>query len=215
MPTETMSITRGLREIRVLADRIEKTILSTKFVAAVMGRNLVDGKSQESFAAEVKSTAANIENMIQRRDALKRAIVMSNAGTMVVIAGVAMTVAEAIERKSSIEHELSLLMKLVDDYNLASNAYERMATEVQIRRDHQLAGLLQLGSTNARLADEEYRAAAEAFDADVQNMPQIVDPLNARDHLIDQLRARIDEFRSEVDVVLSESNGKTMITVTY
>lgn len=199
-----MSITRGLREIRLLKDRIEKTIISTKFVAAVVGVNFIDGKNQEAYAQEVKAYADSIETLIRRRDALKRAIVVSNAKTHVSIGGVLMTVAEAIERKGSIEHEKSLLAKLVQDYGLANNMYERLATAMQSRRDHQLA----------KLTDEEYRATAAAFDSDVMNTPRIVDPLDIRDR-IDKLRERIENFENEVDVILSESNGQTQITVEY
>lgn len=109
---------------------------------------------------------------------------MSNARTQVTIAGDAMTVAEAIERKSSIEHEKSLLAKFVQDWSLASSTYERMA-------------------------------AAAAFDtSDVMNAPHIVDPLDIRER-IDKLREYIENFESEVDVILSESNGHTTITVNY
>ena len=49
-------------------------------------------------------------DLISRRNKIKSAIIMSNAKTVVEVAGKQMTVAEAIDKKSSIEYEKELLI---------------------------------------------------------------------------------------------------------
>ena len=54
--------------------------------------------------------------MIKRRNQIKSAIIASNAVTMVEVAGVRMTVAEAIDKKSSIGYEKELLARLSEQF---------------------------------------------------------------------------------------------------
>ena len=66
--------------------------------------------------SRAKADYQSIEALIKRRNAIKSAIVVSNATTKIEVAGVKMTVAEAIERKTSISYDIQLLDKLKEVY---------------------------------------------------------------------------------------------------
>jgi hypothetical protein len=117
------------------------------------------------------------------------------------------TVAEAIEHKASLTYKKSLLDKIrrcmisVDaEYTSAIEALER-----------RLDGLLsyELGK-DVKTNPETITALRQSFLE--TNKVELVDPLDLH-KMAKELSDEIDYFETNVDWVLSEANGKTMITV--
>ena len=112
MTTETMTIHKALCELKTLDSRIKKAIEGSVFVFANKHSNAkVSGKTISAYSDEVKSAYQSACDLIARRDAITRAVTLSNATTKVTIGGQEYTIAEAIEMKN---HGIPMQQKLLD-----------------------------------------------------------------------------------------------------
>jgi len=150
-------------------------------------------------------------DLVKRRDTIKRAIVLSNAQTPVSIGtgpnkwiG---TVAEAIEHKSSLTYKKSLLVKMKACIASVDIEYERATEAVEKRLDALLSS--ELGK-DIKTNPETIAALTSSFTEN--NMVELVDPMDLK-KMTKDLEDEIDSFESNVDWVLSEANGKTMISL--
>ena len=198
-----MTITRALTELKTLDKRIQKNIDSAVFVEH-------QGKFYEP-SAEVRRAQAvyqSINDLINRRRAIKSQIIASNAQTTVTICGQTMSMAEAIEMKSSIKHYQHLLRNMRSQYGQTSRNIETI--NAQVRRDLE-SKTHRGGSGNER---EESKIDMIDFSSKYMDMHgvKLFDPLKVSSR-IDELEAKITGFESEVDYILSEKNAVTKITV--
>jgi len=200
MTKEKMTVQQGLVQLKLLDKRITKKNREAQFI----GIREKDVTTGENAAEDYQS----IVDMIRRRDAIKKAIVLSNATTVVKIAGEEMTVAEAIERKNSISYSQDLLEHMRQDYNYVMREYERKIE----RRDEQISSFVATQTQSRRVDEKEVKELAEAFQK--ANPIEIYDPLGLEEQ-IKQLDEYIDTFLSDVDLILSESNIRTEIEIEY
>jgi hypothetical protein len=116
-----------------------------------------------------------------------------------------MTVAEAIEYKTSITYEQNLLHKLRETYTQAQKQQTTKQEKAQLRLDQQIQSLL---------GDKSQVSEIEALSGIFweRNKVELLDPCNILD-LIKNLEQKIENFESEVDYVLTESNSRTEIEV--
>lgn len=204
----TMSITRALSELTLLDKKIEKAIQKTDFVAKSVGAKAVKGfKTNDEYVNSVKEAYQSVQDLIKRRHSIKSAIVKSNAVKEVEIAGVKMTVAEAIERKTSIKYEQQLLRKLNNDFHHTNDAVEDENERVKGRLDKILE---QSFSKDGKVKEEDSAVISKPFLE--ANEVKLIDPINARTE-IDKLDESIEQFLKEVDYSLSEVNTITQIEV--
>jgi hypothetical protein len=202
------SITRSLAELKLLDKRIHNAIQVSEFGGMAVGKKPVQGYADNAtFETKVQSNWDSVNDLIKRRNAIKSAIVLSNAKTLVNIAGVEMTVAEAIERKSSIVYDKALLNKLRNDYNIINNAVLRKNMEVEQKLEQQLAVLY---GKDAKVSESERDMVTKPYREDHE--AKIIDPIQLKDK-IESLTEYIDSFESECDFILSESNTVTKIEV--
>ena len=204
-----MTITRALVELKTLTFRIEKAIDILTPIAVVTGKNAPRGfVSREEFERDTKSKFESASDLIKRRSVIKSAIVKANASTNVVIADKTMTIAEAIERKSSIALEKKLLQKLSSFYSNALKTQEQLDMKCQ----EQLHRLLEVNfGKDSKAKTEEIDAISKPYLEN--NAPKLIDPLDVKKK-IEELENSITKFESEVDVVLSEANAKTEFEIT-
>lgn len=206
---EEMSISRALTEVKTLGKRIEKKIAESCFTNAFQPKSKVLSKKQSmkivDFEVEAKSSYDTITDLIKRREKIKSEILKSNAETIVTIGGKDMPVVEAIGKKSSVEYERLFLSQMKKDILDTEKHIE--STNAQIDQNIQKM-IEQAGDTDSKkdLKDEVFGFFAE------QNRLTIVDPLKIRKK-IDKLDEDIDNFLSNVDFALSESNAITKITI--
>lgn len=200
-----MTITEGLAELKMLTKRIEKAIYKD-YIWSAKKIDMTEteiAKHKEIAEANMKS----VEDLIKNRNAIKSAIVKSNAVTMVKVAGEEMTVAEAIERKTSIGSEKELLSEWQRQYVQAKNNVDVQNRGVQARIDNMLS---QIASSAKSDIEEAQKVMSETY---MQNNGwDIFDPVDIKSK-IDAYDAMIDEFEKNVDIVLSMSNAVTMIEV--
>ena len=199
-----MSITQGLAELKLLDKRLRTHLHNMRWTDVSTETNRVDKEKVKSVAtAEYQSYM----DLVKRRDAIKRAIVLSNARTKVKIGDWEGTVAEAIEHKSSLSHKHELLDKMIAHLSAKKAEFD----EAQNKLDNRLERLLQseLGK-DVKTNPETLTALTNTFRA--SNKVEFVDPLDLASKISD-LNMEISTFETNVDWVLSESNGKTLIEV--
>lgn len=206
-----MTITRALAELKLYDDKINKKINNTVFIAAGKKSSTKVNQiyTKDEFANNVKADLKSINDMIRNRNLIKAAIVNSNAVTEVEIAGKKMFVSTAIERKTSIAYEKKLLSNLKSQYRSILSRVEGENSRVQASLDSLLNTVLGK-STNQKASDSEIESVSQPYLE--QHEWEVINPENIH-RLIDDMEKTIEEFESEVDFVLSESNTITKISV--
>lgn len=202
-----ISVTRGLAELKMLDKRIQK--LTTQIDLIKVGfaypQNEDIVKEHKGMEMKIKSDFQSLLDLIARRDIIKKAIINSNSITIVRINNKEMTVAEAIERKSSINYKKELVMKMKRSLNEATNGLEQKERECSQRLDAFIA------SQEKVLKDPTIlKSATESF---MQiHKPALIDPLRLGECIV-KLEEEVENFLTEVDFALSESNARTEIEV--
>jgi len=202
----SISINRALSELKLVTKKIEQN----QEGLVVAGAFRLDTPETEvtEFVELANAKIDKIKGLIQRRNKLKQAIVMSNAKTTVIVAGEDMMVAEAIERKSSIELEKSFCRNMREKYFGQKNAAENHNKKTDQDADKHAAQAL-----SANTEGDKGAAYTTIVDAYVKkNGAKLVAPKGI-ERAIEAMQEKIDEFESDVDFILSESNIKTMIDV--
>lgn len=202
---QRMSVTQALPELKLLEKRIDKVMDSIESWCKVShnGAPVEKDKHKKETEAQLQS----FQDLLKRRDAIKRSIILSNARTKVKIGQWEGTVAEAIEYKSSIRFKRNLLDSMKSALQQKRNEYEAMKAQV----DGRLERLLQseLGK-DVKTNPETITALTNSFREN--NKVELVDPLDLAAR-VQALEDELDAFETNVDWVLSESNGKTVIEV--
>lgn len=207
---ETMSVQRGLAELKLLSKRISDATSGARLMSIKVGDKPVTGyKNDEEFSSLAKAKVDSVTDLIKRRNAIKGAIIVSNAITEVKVGGVSMNVAQAIDRKDSIELEKVWLYTLRNQYNQVMNEYQRKEDVFKSNLDKQLETLY---GKEGKAKGAENKEALKPF-MDIHE-PHLVDPLNLK-LMIEELQDSINVFEMEVDFTLSESNVETKITIEY
>ena len=208
---EQILVTKGLNELKLLDSRINRKIEEGEFIAAAkLSVQNVNGKiTKEAYKANAKADYQSIVDLIKRRNNIKSAIIQSNAVTKVDIAGKIMTVAEAIDKKSSIEYEISLLEKLTMQYKTSSDIIIKENEKV----DYSIEQLLNTAygkEGKEKITQASYDAIAEPYRK--ANEYALVDALDG-EQLIKEMNQNIQRFLSEVDTALQISNSTTIINI--
>lgn len=213
MTNEKMNIHQALVELKTLEKRIDAAIKDGRYVVANKHSNgKIAGIPVKEYADSIMSRFHKATDLIERYNAIKRAVVNSNAVTKVEVAGKTYTVAEAIEMKNhGIERTKKLLDKLVMDYTYAQREAELSnGSDLERRADDHIKNMF--GNTDIKGATEDVKRAREEF-IKAQTM-ELVDPLDIK-YMIEALREDIDTFNTTVDAALSTSNALTIIEISY
>lgn len=213
MTNERMNIHQALVELKTLEKRITTAICDGPYVVANKHSNgKIKGIPVREYSNAIVSRYQKARDLMSRYDAIKRAVVNSNAVTKVEVAGKTFTVAEAIEMKNNgiprMEH---LRDRLVTDYTRAKNEAELAnGTDLDRRADEHIRNMF--GNTDVKGATEDVKRAREDF-IKAQTM-ELVDPLNIAREIM-ELEEYVSAFSTEVDAALSTSNALTIIEISY
>lgn len=203
-----MTLTRALAELKMLDKRIEKTINEGQYIAYEIGNKGIKGFQQkDEFITYAKGQYDSALKLIDNRKKIKAALVKANAVTVVEIAGESMTLAEAIERRNSINHEAVLLRVLSQQFTKVTNKVELENISVQERLDNLLES--QFGK-DGKTKNDDTKDLIDLYNT--KHAAKIVDPIGLR-NVIQKYQDKYDQFSTEVDFILSETNAKTEIEV--
>jgi hypothetical protein len=209
---EKMTVTRALAELKLLDARINKSISHSSLFVDVLQKKTEDGNkaiksgmSKQEFEKRADSNYKSINDLIDRRNKIKSAVLKSNAGTMIKIGNIEYTVVEAIDQKGAINYKKSLLSTMKSQLTSMLQEIEKAKSKVESTVETMLTQSL---GGNKKANDSDYDTIAKPFIE--ANELKLIDPLKLQDK-IDVLDKEIDEFETEVDFVLSESNSRTEI----
>ena len=210
MTKETMNIHKALCELKILDDRINRAVDDCRYVGVTkIVSKRVGSQTVEAFSESVKDGYKSAMDLIKRRQAIKTAVVKSNATTTVVIGGNTYTIAEAIEMKNhGLDGEKRMLRYMVSRLAEAEALINRTRSDLESRADAFIRD--QTGSKESKTEDllkmrQDYIAMQDV---------ELVDPLHIRE-IIKTLDEKINTFMSEVYSALQTSNANTEITIEY
>lgn len=209
---EKMTVHKALAELKTLDDRINTAIGESVFVRANRHNNTkIFGKTIEEFKADSAASLMSVTALIDRRNAMKRAVVLSNAVTKVEIGGVEYTVAEAIEMNN---HGMENLVDLRDCLREQYSSVKRM---VESENGDKLVKACEnyiqaTFGTKEKINNPDIEMAQKVYMTN--NTYDIVTGLDI-EKVIKELTDRIDAFKAEVDSALSVSNALTVIEFDY
>ena len=209
---EKMTVHKALAELKTLDDRINSEITGSVFVRANRHNNMkIFGKAIPDFMADTESSYQSVKALINRRNAMKRAVVLSNAITKVNIGGVEYTVAEAIEMNN---HGMENLVEL---RNCLREQYSSVKRMVESENGDKLVKACEnyiqaTFGTKEKINNPDIEMAQKVYMTN--NTYDIVTGLDI-EKVIKELTDRIDAFKAEVDSALSVSNALTGIEFDY
>jgi hypothetical protein len=210
MKKETMSVHRALAELKLIDNKISTEINKAKFAGVKRkASDSINSMSVKDFKQKSLSSLQAIKDLIKRRDAIKSAVVLSNATTKVKVGDKEFTVAEAIDKKNTIENTVDLISELKRAYNQNHLVVENFNEQLN---DEALNYFKQITENKDKLNDNAFKALVGAYKEEREK--EVVagfDVLKEQEELADEL----NEFLTNVDYILSESNTETKITIEY
>lgn len=206
------SITRALAERKVLIKRHEKAVKELELIAVQRGNRLVGDHSHikpEDIIDRVKSSYQSILDLERRIDEIKFQIDKSNLVTVIKIGTKEMTVQEALVLKNSIELRKNRLRKMKELYRKAKLSYDESFEANRRIIEKTVADTISASKDGKTDIELEKNTANQ-----INNLYEVkfVDPLSL-ETIIKQLETEVEEFESNVDYALSESNSQTFIEV--
>jgi hypothetical protein len=200
-----MTVHAALAELKKLDQRINRAIRTGRFVGTIKGEKSTEKvqnttETREEFKVSAKADFDSATDLINRRNEIKKAITLSNATTKAQVGTLEMTVAEAIEMKSSIEYKKDFKRALEIQYSSAISNIERANEKVEANMDKILESM---GKDANKEFIDNYRATYSF---------SIIDPISIKEK-IESLAKEIEDFESNVDIALSVSNATTFIEI--
>lgn len=213
MATETMTIHKALAELKVLESRIMKTVGDgTYCVANKHSNEKINGVSVEDYKKVMQGAYDKAVDLITRYKAIKKAVTLSNAKTVVKIGEEEYTVAEAIWMKNhGVEFDELLLNELREQYNKAqAKILKQNGNDLEQRAEQYVVGIY--GSKEGKTNTDDFEKTKQDFIT--SQTFELVDPIGILEK-IEVLEEKISAFKAEVDAALSTSNALTVIEVNY
>jgi hypothetical protein len=210
--SEKMLMCDALDERDFLAKKISDSIRTFVpcFTKRKMDKKLATGEDVEEFSEKVKRDYQSIHDMIARREAINKAIIMSNATTKIKIKSTdaEISVAEAIAMRKSINSDdlTGKLLKVMErSFEAAINNYEVLARKKD-QMDENYKNTL-AGREGKILSAEEIESVEKLTDG---YNAELIDPLKIKE-LIDTIENKQASIKKEIDTALKVSNATTYI----
>ena len=213
MTNETMTIHKALAELKLLEQRIDTGIHAKIHCSVAKNSTLkINGETIEEYKNSSKEAYQSVNDLIRRRDAIKKAVSKSNASTIVRVNEIDYTVAEAIwMNQSGMAAKEELLRKLKELYSMAVKKTEDNNSQLDNKAEQFIINMNGQTDKKAMNTDE----VQQAKDAYIKsNTMSVVCGFDIKNE-INKLEAEIASFKAEVDAALSVSNATTMIEVSY
>lgn len=213
MTVEKMTVHKALAELKIIDDRINSAIGGGIYCVENKHSNeKIKGVPVNEYKRIIQGYYDKATDLIKRRNAIKRAVVLSNATTKVSINGEEYTRAEAIEMKNhGIEFDETLLDILRQQYNNAqAEIFRQNGDDLERRAEQYVIGIY--GAKEGKTNTDDFEKTKLAFLK--ANEYELIDPIGILDK-INTLEESIASFRAEVDAALSTSNALTEIEVRY
>lgn len=217
MTKENMTVHKALAELKIIDDRINKAITSGTYVVANKHSNQkIHGMTIDEFRTQMKADFQKVSDLIARRNAIKRAVVSSNAVTKVKVGDTEYTVAEAIEMKNhGMEFKDYFMRAISSQYVRAKNEFDLNSGDpLEKRAEQYVLSVIQAQPKDSKMAVDSDAMKNLRTQYIKDNQYDIIDPIGVKD-VIDGLDTEVSEFLTEVDAALSVSNAITVLDIEY
>lgn len=214
---EQMTVHKALAELKVIDSRINNAICSGTFVIANKHSNeKIHGVTINEFKNSMKSDFQKVSDLIARRNAIKKAVVASNAVTKVKVGDTEYTVATAIEMKNhGMEFKNTFKKRLEFQYAVAKNEFDKNSGDpLEKRAENYVLSVIQAQPKDSKMAVDSEAMKNLRVQYIKDNTYDIIDPIGVKD-AIEQLDNEISSFITEVDAALSVSNALTVLDIEY
>jgi hypothetical protein len=200
---KNMSLHRIIAEIKAAEEKLQNIPRETFVYTAPVDDSAGVEEGKRLSQANFDKVAAQLTNLA----VLKAARNKANATTEITIAGVKMTIDQALAKKSANVFQLSFLNTLRAQMQ---NGKARV-DQIQAQIDQKIAQQVTTASAGTKKATdaeiEVFRAMAE------RNTKQEVLVFDGMKAKIDKMASDLEQFNVEVDYVLSEANATTKVDV--
>jgi hypothetical protein len=202
-PSESMTVTRALAELKHLNKVIEKKTVTGEYTKLLTNDNR-KSVDVNQFQLQAKSDYQSLIDTLERYNRLKQAIVQSNANTQVTLGNKLYTVADVIERRSSLNFQKAVLANLRAQRERVLRDSEQYKQKIENNLNNMLEK-----SASAGKKDDSVEAMSKGYRE--MNKSEILDPLDLN-KAISNLDTYILQFDHEANFTLSESNATTKLT---
>lgn len=210
MTTETMTIHEALTELKIIGDRIESAINKSFVTINKKNNKKISGLPIDEVVDNIKANYQKVTDLIKRRNAIKRAVSISNAKTEIVISNKIYTIAEAIEMNNSgIVYQELLMKELESQLRNNRTQLDRNNATVETKAEEYATNSVGKKENNNAKDFEDVRLSY--IDT---NSYDLIDPLKLTQEIA-KLEEEIAAFKTKVDSALSISNATTTITIEY
>lgn len=217
MNTEKMTIHKALAELKIIDSRIRDAILQATLVTANKHSNeKIAGKPIPEFKADMKAGYQKVNDLINRRNAMKRAVVLSNAQTTVTIGEETYTVAEAIEMKNhGMEHMRILLNQMTKQLmNAQATLVTNSGEQIEKKAEQYILSVIASQPKDGKMSMDSKAMQSLREQYIENNTYDLIDPNDISDKMT-EISDYIVQFETEVDAALSVSNALTVIEFSY
>lgn len=217
MTNEKMTVHKALAELKIIDDRINNAIVNGTYVVANKHSNTkIHGMTIDDFKTSMKADFQKVSDLIARRNAIKRAVVASNAVTKVNVGDNEYTVAEAIEMKNhGMEFKNTFKNYIARQYTNAKNEFDKNSGEpLERRAENYVLSVIQAQPKDSKMAVDSDAMKSLRAQYIKDNTYDIIDPIGVKD-VIEKLDNEISSFITEVDAALSVSNALTVLDIEY
>jgi hypothetical protein len=206
---EKMTIHRALSELKLIDTKVTKKLSDLDPIGGYQKGKLVNGRTPEAdFKSLAQGNWDSMTDLLNKKNKIKSAIVLSNALTKVTVANVEMSVAEAITKKTNIEAYRTIIDSLRFKVKKVQGAINDGNNKV--KDNCQKVVEATVGKDNIQTSADQVAAISKSFME--TNEIHTFDPLGI-EAKIEELEKDYMEFKAEVDAVLSESNATTFIEI--
>ena len=217
MTKENMTVHKAVAELKIIGDRINKAITSGSYVVANKHSNQkIHGMTIDEFKTQMQADFKKVSDLIARRNAIKRAVVASNAVTKVKVGDTEYTVAEAIEMKNhGMEFKDYFMRAISTQYVRAKNELDLNSGDpLEKRAEQYVLSVIQAQPKDSKMAVDSDAMKNLRAQYIKDNQYDIIDPIGVK-NVIDGLDTEVSEFLTEVDAALSVSNAITVLDIEY
>lgn len=204
----SMTLTRTLNEIKLLDKKINRFSDSGVLWLAVSKNGKIPGVQDLSqMKSTVDANKQKLQDLINRRNSLKKALLEANNRITVTVAGKEYTITEAIDRKAFVNTERYIFNQINHQVVTTKGNFENEQTRLDEKVDRTVAQALQGDGKK----DPTVVAGIEKSVRDNLKIA-LEDPSDVAKWVEDTLN-EIEEFSNEIDFILSEANAKNEIEV--
>ena len=216
MKKTTLTLHSVLKKIKTTKARLEKVLGSRSYDIGDLGEMIayID-KSKYALKDEIAKTCqSNYDTawaLIYNLEALEEAKLLANSTTQVEVRGKTKTIAQWLQRLSTISLEEKMLVEMQKQYASATKEYSENVGELDEYIQDRIKDEKQAAKEIGKSFTQE---DIEALEKSIRNgnIHDIVDPVHLNEKII-MLKREIEGLREDIDAALQVANAITQVEV--